>query len=185
MKQVSQFIFIIWITLLFVSQSCTPIDNGPNTKVDINGGYKNLKLDAPFDSINKLVDLKPTFDNPCTGTKKFEITAEPYTAISTINFNKVELEFVRDSLCRVILFSPYTYQISRQLHELFRGEFGEPSEERKTQSGSKYTTYKWTGVNGYVHIRQQDHSDFEVEYGSFRGKSRSLEEEKKCDQRKL
>ena len=175
-------VFLILIMLLALTQACTPIDHGPNTKVDKQGGYKNLKLDATYDSLQKLVDLRQTLDNQCLATKKFAISTEPYTAISTVRLDKVELEFVRDSLYRVRLHTPYDYSTDRQLHEIFRAEFGEPSEERKTLAGTKYTTYRWVGVNAYIYIIQRDHADLDIEYGSFRGKNRSIDAEKKCGQ---
>lgn len=183
MKHVPLSSFILLMILLI--QACTPVDNGPNTKVDRKGGYKNLKLDAPFDSLKNLAELHQTLDNQCTATRKFKITTQPFTSISTINFDNVELEFVRDSLYRIILHRGYDYQTDSQLHQLYRAEFGEPSEERKTIAGSKYTTYKWVGTKSYIYIIQRDHADLDLEYGSFRGMHRSLEEAKKCSQRKL
>ena len=154
-----------------------------NNRIDKNIKiYKNLKLDATYDSLQKLVDLRQTLDNQCLATKKFAISTEPYTAISTVRLDKVELEFVRDSLYRVRLHTPYDYSTDRQLHEIFRAEFGEPSEERKTLAGTKYTTYRWVGVNAYIYIIQRDHADLDIEYGSFRGKNRSIDAEKKCGQ---
>ncbi|QHV98237.1 hypothetical protein [Spirosoma endbachense] len=185
MKPFVQLVCICLITLLALAQACTPVDKGPNTKVDKKGGYKNLKLDAPYDSLKKLVTLNQTLDDPCTATKKFEITTEPYTTLSTIRLDKVEVEFVRDSLYRVILHKRYSYQVDRELHETYRAQFGQPSEERMTLAGTKYTTYKWIGAEAYIYIIQRDHADLDIEYGSFQGRDRSIDEAEKCAQRKL
>ncbi|QIP11896.1 hypothetical protein G8759_04235 [Spirosoma aureum] len=185
MKPFLRLVCICLITLFPLTQACTPVDKGPNTKVDKKGGYKNLKLDAPYDSLKKLVTLNQIVDDPCTATKKFEIITEPYTTLSTIHLDKVEVEFVRDSLYRVVLHKRYSYQIDRELHETYRAQFGQPSEERKTIAGTKYTTYKWIGAKAYIYIIQRDHADLDIEYGSFRGRDRSIDEAEKCTQRKL
>jgi hypothetical protein len=185
MKPLPRLFFIRLITLLVLTQACKSVDKGPNTRVDKKRGYKNLTLDVPYDSLKKLVALNQTLDNPCTATKKFEITTEPYTTLSTIRLDKIEVEFVRDSLYRVILHKRYSYQVDRELHETYRAQFGEPLEERKTLAGIKYTTYKWIGAKAYIYIIQRDHSDLDIEYGSFQGRDRSIDEAEKCAQRKL
>jgi hypothetical protein len=185
MQSLTLLAFALLVVVVAFIYACTPIKKGPNLAVDKQGGYKNLNLDASFDSLKKLVDLRLTLDNPCTATKKFKITTEPYTSISTIHFDRVELEFVGDQLYRTLLHTRYEYPVSAQLHKIFRAEFGEPIEERKAEGGIKYITYKWIGTRSYIHIIQRDHADLDIEYGSFQGRQRSIEEEKKCQERTL
>ena len=173
----------LFIAVVAFVYACTPIKKGPNVAVDAQGGYKNLKLDATYDSLKNLVDLQPTLDNPCTATKKFTIKTEPYTSISTITFDTVELEFVGERLYRTLLHTRYEYAVSSQLHKIFRAKFGQPIEERKAEGGIKYVTYKWIGAKNYIHIIQRDHADLDIEYGSFEGKQRSIDEAKKCQER--
>ncbi|GAB3961507.1 hypothetical protein GCM10028805_60580 [Spirosoma harenae] len=185
MQPITLFVIALFIAAMAFIYACTPIKKGPNIAVDTQGGYKNLKLDATYDSLQKLVELKPAPDNPCIAIKKFAISSEPYKTISSISLDTVELEFVNDRLYRVMLHTRYEYPVSGKLHKILRSEYGEPIEERKAEAGIKYVTYKWIGDKTYIHLIQRDHADLNIEYGSFEGKERSIVELKKCQERML
>ncbi|MVM35218.1 hypothetical protein GO755_34665 [Spirosoma sp. HMF4905] len=166
--------------LLLTLLSCQP-SKTYYEKVDALSGYKELTLDAPYEVLKKKVDMRLTQYDQCKATKKYEIKSDKYLLIGAVRFDKVELEFVRDSLYRTTLYTKDTYETAAQLHAMYRKEFGEPHEVKDVG----YKSTEWNGKNHTIHfVDRVQSSDFEVEYASNKGLRRSIDEERACNERK-
>lgn len=108
-------------------------------------------------------------------------------SISTTRFDKVELEFIRDSLYKTTLFKKYGDDLS-QLKAIYRSEFGEPSEEKTVDftGGQPWIYTEWIGTNNVIQILDKGYvQGFEIRYFSYGGQRRWADEEQACNERKV
>jgi hypothetical protein len=167
----------LWILALL---SCTPSKKYYD-KVDAQAGFQDLTLDSSYELLKGKVEMQLMVEDTCRATKKYRVTSQKYLQIGTVRFNKVELEFVHDSLYRTTLYTKETYVSMGQLHAKYRQEFGEPQEVKSVD----YKSTNWNGKNYTIHLVDRVRSnDFEVEYASIRGINKSIDAEKACEEGK-
>jgi len=174
--------FILLPVLCLICLCCTTEKKQEASKVDTKKGYKDLVLDATVDSLKAVVPMRLTYVNICNWTRKFEIDVERYHQIGSVRFDKIEMEFVRDSLYRTTLYRKNDFEPLSELQAIYRQEFGEPV-ERKTDNAT-YT--EWNGKGKYITFTNSaSKSEFTIEYGSFKGMHRHFEEEDACSKLKI
>ena len=175
-------IYILSIAQFLVN--CQPAKPAYNAKVDQKAGYKDIKLDQPLAAFKKL-EMYQDVNNQCTLSKTFLIPNGEYLNIGNIRLDKVDLEFINDSLYRTTLTQSSDYSNELNLLEAYRSEFGEPTREGKRKYlDYEHTVYEWDGKDYYIHIDQEAAQGLKIEYGSFRGLRRATDEWIKCEDRK-
>lgn len=175
----------VLLLIFLLNLACGPSSqNIKNDKVDKKAGYKDLHLDYTYTALKDKVSLTMTLNNQCTATKIYEVSDGPYLKIGSQQFDKVELEFVLDSLYKTTLYGGSTLN-GMELMQAYRNEFGEPTSEKSDEfAGEKRQISEWAGKD-YSIICIRMSTETKIEYSSYKGLHRSTNEYIKCEDRKL